>query len=196
MFTSDPLDLAPAAQRPTRAAWLLLGVGLVFALACAMVLQRSAAAVHRALDVAAAQEAARAAQARREAAARARTEDPAALEKLRARQQLQRALRMSWSGFFGALEAAAAKVDGRVSIVSLAPTQAGVEPRVHVTGLALNTESLLDYVEALEYQPQVKDVMLTAQEPIQSGGKSVLRFHLSLVWQPGDGLTRASGGGK
>jgi hypothetical protein len=185
MFIRDPFDLAPAAQRPTRAAWVLLASGILFALACAVVLHRSVDAVRHARDVAAARQEAQRAQERREAAARERAKDPVALEKLRAQQQLQRNLRMSWSGMFDALERAARKLEGRVSISSLAPAKAeGDLVQVNITGFALTNDVLLEYVETLQDQAQVKEVVLTSHEPAQSGAMPAVRFHLSLVWQP------------
>jgi hypothetical protein len=187
MFARDPFDLAPTAQRPTRAAWTLFIVGLLFALVCGAVLQRSVRAVQHAREAATAQQEVMLAQKRRDAAAREQAKDPVAVERVRAQQQLQRNLRMSWSGLFDALEGAARKVNGRVSVTALAPAKADADlAQVNITGVALTNDVLLDYVEALQDQSHVKQAALTGQEPAQGvGGAPVVRFHLSLVWQPG-----------
>jgi hypothetical protein len=155
------------------------------------VLQRSLHAVQQARQAIASQLEARLAQERREAAAREVAKDPAALERLRAQQQLQRNLRMSWSGLFDALEGAARNVQGRATVTALAPARADADlAQVNITGVALTNDVLLEYVEALQDQPHVKDVTLTSHEPAQNSGTAVVRFHLLLVWQPAAGGAR------
>jgi len=186
MFTPDPFDIAPAAHRPTRAMWLLLSSTLLFVVASAILLERSLDAVHRAQDATAVQQEAERARVRSNAAARALTEDPATLERLRAQREVQGALRMSWSGLFDALERAGAKVDGRVTLTSLAPIKAKPDgAEVGIVGLAYSTDALLDYLDALQSGKQVKEAVLVSQQLAQgSGGANVTRFHISLVWLP------------
>lgn len=185
LFTRDPFDIATAARRPTRAAWWLLALALVFAAVSAALLQRSLVAVHRAQQAIDEQQAAERARSRSSAAARAQAQDPAMLERLRAQQELQRTLRMSWTGLFAALEQAARSVDGRVSVTSLAPaktTSDGAE--VGIVGIASAHDALMDYVEALQNDRHVKEVTLSGQQLSQNAGMTVTRFHLSLVWNP------------
>lgn len=185
LFARDPFDIAPAAQRPTRAAWLLLALSTLFAAFAATMLERSLAAVGRAEEAARAREQAQRVQAQREAAARARANDPATLEQLRAQQQLQRTLRMSWSGLFDALEHAAHKVEGRVTVTSVAPVRTQTNgAEVSIAGLALTNDVLLLYVEALQDEKHVTQATLTSQQLAQTGGMPVSRFHLSLEWEP------------
>jgi hypothetical protein len=185
MLTRDPFDIAPAAGRPTPAAWVALALGVLFTVASAVTLERSLAARGRAQESARAQEDAKRAEAQRTATARAQANDPVAREKLRAQQQLQGMLRMSWTGLFDSIEQAARKVDGRVTVTSLAPIKTQNEAaEMSLAGLALNTDALLEYIEALQEQKRVRSVTLTSQQLAQSSGATVTRFHLLLVWEP------------
>jgi Tfp pilus assembly protein PilN len=187
MLVRDPFDIAPAAQRPTRAAWLLLAVAVVFAVAAGLVLARSVTELKQARDAAQAGAEAARAQQRLEAAALQRASDPAALETSRARAQLTRSLRdRSWDELFGALERAGSSVDGRVSITSLSSNreQDGA-PVIKLSGLSANNESLLQYVDALQSDRSIRSATLTSQEPVQNPAiATALRFHMLVVWEP------------
>jgi hypothetical protein len=195
MFVRDPFDIAPNASRHTRASWLMLLLGVVFALLCAFLLDRSLQAVKQAEETTRKQRDGMQAQARSEAAARVRRADPAALEGARAQQKLQHILRMSWSGLFDALEAAGRQVDGGTTIVSLAPVKTQADAaEVGITGMAVSNQVMLDYIRALGKNPHVLEVNLVTQQPALNAGAPVVRFQLSILWDPrGKGPVRPAG---
>jgi len=124
-------------------------------------------------------------QAEKEAASRRMNSDPAALERIRAEQKLQQMLRMSWAGLFDALEASGKEVGGRATVLSLAPlkTQADAA-EVGITALAVSNQVMVDYIRALEKDPHIREVQLSMHQPSLSAGVEVVRFQLSVLWDP------------
>ncbi len=185
MFIQDPFDIAPNARRHTRASWLTLAFGLVFAAMTANLLHRSWQTVRSAEETARKGLELVQAHARSAAAARLKQVDPLALEKLRAQQKLQDMLRTSWSGLFDALESAGKLVDGRVTVVALAPVRSQSDAaEVSVTALAVSNEVMLDYIRALDSDTHVREVQLSTQQPTTSAGVAVIGFQLSILWEP------------
>ncbi|MBA2673399.1 PilN domain-containing protein [Ramlibacter sp.] len=186
MFVRDPFDVAPGASRHTRASWLTLIVGLVFAVFCGSLFEQSLQAQRTAEENVRRQRELLDARARKAAAAqRVQPVDAAALEKMRAQQDLQRILRMSWTGLFDALEAAGQQVEGRATVVSLAPSKTQADAaQVNLTGLAVSNTVLVDYIRALEANPYIRQAQLMAQQPAVSAGAPVVRFQLAVLWDP------------
>lgn len=184
MFVRDPFDIAPRASRHTRAGWFTLALGLLFMLLCMYLLGRGVQAWNQAEATSRAQrQLLRAAE--KEAASRRVNSDPAALERIRAEQKLQQMLRMSWAGLFDALEASGKEVGGRATVLSLAPlkTQADTA-EVGITALAVSNQVMVDYIRALEKNPHIREVQLSTHQPSLSGGVEVVRFQLSVLWDP------------
>ena len=185
MFVRDPFDIAPNASRHTRAGWLALAMGLLFALFCGSMLERSLRAAKQAEESTRKQREALQAQAESTAAARRNQADPAAVERARAQQKLQHILRMSWSGLFDALESAGGQVDGGAAVVSLAPAKTQADAaEVAITAVAVSHQLMLDYVRALQQHPHVSQVQLVTQQPAMNAGAPVVRFQLSILWDP------------
>lgn len=195
MFVRDPFDIAPNASRYTRASWLTLVLGLAFMLFCGVLLERGFQAMKQAEEATRKQHELVHAQAESKAAARRTQADPAALERARAQQKLQHILRMSWSGLFDALESAGRKVDGGAVILALAPARTQADAaEVGLTALAISTHVMLEYIRALEGNPHVREVQLVMQQPARNAGTQVVRFQLSVLWDPrGKGLARPAG---
>lgn len=124
-------------------------------------------------------------QGQKRAAARLKESDPLLLERIREQQKLQHVLRMSWSGLFDALESAGRHVGGRATILSLVPvrTEAG-SAQIGITALAVSNQFLVDYIKALERDPHVREVRLAAQRPALNGGVEVVRFEITVLWEP------------
>ena len=185
MFVRDPFDLAPRASRHTRASWLTLVLGLLFVLLCTYFLVRGIQAVKQADSGNQVRRQLLRVQAENEAATRRKNSDPTALERIRAEQKLHHTLRMSWAGLFDALESAGKDVDGRTTVLSLAPlkTQADAA-EVGITALAVSNQVMVDYIRALEKDPHVREVQLSMQQPALNAGVEVVRFQLSVLWDP------------
>lgn len=183
-LTGDPFDIAPAARRPTRGAWLAVLTALCFLLSCAFLLDRAIKATDHAQEQSRIRSEILRLQAQRETEARQRASDPVALEKLRAQQEMQQALGMSWSGMLEAFEVAAKSVDASVSLTSITSVKAATAAEVRVAGVALSNDSLLRYLKALTEQPLVKDVRLTSHTAGQGASAPTSRFQLVVTWHP------------
>lgn len=181
IFVTDPFDVAPSAPRYTPLAWLAFALGLLVALLCAIQLVRSVQDWYRIQnDVAHARVAWE--QAAQRHSRSLTTESPQETE---AKLTLQRLLRLSWTGLFATLEAAGQRVEGRAAVTALSPVklrEGTIE--VSITGLAVSPDHMLQYLRALEGQPQVHDIQLASQQPAAQGGIEVVRFQAILLWQP------------
>lgn len=184
-FRHSPFDIAPRAQRYTRAAWGVLGAGLLFMLACASLL------MHARQDLRNTQAAQTDAQAERQAYAatqrlvQARLSDPVVMEKTKAQQQLQQMIRMSWFGPLDALETAARDVRGGVSLLSLVPSQAQAEAtQVRLTAVAASAPVMLEYLRILRKDPRILSAELNSQQPDENVGPGVIRMQLTVLWNP------------
>jgi len=185
MFIRDPFDVAPHASRNARASWIALVLGVVFVLVSGLLLARSVNVLRQTEDATRVQREFQQAQAEREAAARLKQNGPAALEKLRAQQKVQAMLRLSWFGLFDALESAGGQVKGRTTILSLAPVKTQADTaEVSLTGLAVSSQVMIEYIRALETHPQVREVQLLMQQPAPSSDAQLVKFQLSVFWQP------------
>jgi Tfp pilus assembly protein PilN len=183
MFVRDPFDLAPGSSRHTRTSWLTLAICVVFALLCAALLERSVETLNRVKESNRAQRLLLDALAQKEAVARAKQSSPAILERIKAQQKLQNMLRLSWSGLFDSLESAGQQVDGRVAILSLAPSRTQAQgAEIGLTAVAVSTGAMIDYISALQRELHIKDVQLTTQQPAQNAGAEGVRFQVSVLW--------------
>lgn len=185
MFTQDPFDIAPAAPRYTRASWLVLAIGMVFAGLCTWPLVLGVQASEHARESTREARQLHLARAEKAAAFRLTQGDRAVLDKVKAQQTLQRVLRMSWSALFDAIESAGQAVDGGAVILSLVPVKAhDVAAQVDITAMAVSTRTMVDYIRALERDSRVSEVQLSTQQPALSAGTEVVRFQLSMMWNP------------
>lgn len=187
-FSMNPFDVAPDAPRHAPWAWLTLGVGLVIALVCSFQLARTVQSWHQTeRDLARARAAWELAAQRQ---SRAPTVETA--QSTEAKLALRRVLRLSWSSLFATLESAGQRVQGRAAVTSLSPVKlrdGAIE--VSITGLAVSPDIMLQYLRALEGQPQVHDIQLASQQPATPGAAEVIRFQAILLWQPAPGTTPA-----
>lgn len=184
LFSRDSFDIAPQARRPTRASWVALAAGLLFASLCTWPLVMSVQALRQ---TAAAQNRASAATRTMEEGQRAamRQNGPAAAERSRAQKKLQQTLRMSWSGLLEALETATHQVQGGVSILTLVPTKVQDEAaQVSITAMAANPAIMLKYIGSLQKDIRVRQVEISTQQPDDKVGPEVIRFQLSVLWDP------------
>lgn len=185
MFTRDPFDVAPGASRHTRISWLLLIAGLLFAAGCAAVLHSRWQAHQEAQAQWRSVREQRAAQARALATQRTQPADAATQSRLRAQQELAYMLRLSWNSLFDALESAGQQVEGRATVLSLAPARAQADTvDIGITGLAVSEQALLEYLRALQAHPYVRQALLVSQQPAVHAGAPVARFQLTLQWDP------------
>jgi hypothetical protein len=185
MFSRDPFDIAPGANRHAKASWVTLAIGLLFAVGGASLLAKSLGALEIAGETAKQAAEATRLRAASEAAVRAKRSDPAAIERMKAQQRLQQTLRMSWSGLLNALEFAGQQVEGHATVVSLVPSKMQADAaEVGITGLAVSNQAVLDYVEALQKDSHVRDVRLAMQQPALNGTVPVVRFQLYVLWEP------------
>lgn len=179
MLLLDPFDIAPRARRHATAAWLLLGVAVVFALASAALFARSWNDAQVAREALAAARKALSSHARSENKL-AEQREPADL--VRARLELQRVLNLSWSGLFDILEGSTKAVEARVTVAALAPVRLraqGVE--IGITALAATPDAMLLYLQTLQADRRVRQVQLVSQQAATVGPASVVRFQATLL---------------
>jgi hypothetical protein len=185
IFAPDPFDIAPGASGPTKAGWLVLALGVLFLGLCTWLLVQSMARLEQAEELGRATRRQLHAQEQASAALREKQSDPAVQEKSRAQRKLRETLGMSWSGLFDALEAAADEVDGGTAVLALVPTRGEAESaRVSITALAVSSDVMIEYVDALAQDPHVREVQLLTQQPAADAGVNGVRFKIAVVWEP------------
>lgn len=183
-FLNDPFDVAPDAPRYTPLAWLILGLGVLAVLVCTFQLASTVLNWQRTESDLTSVRAAR------EHAARRQSSSPAAEspQELETKLALQRVLRLSWTSLFATLEAAGQRVQGRATVTELLPVKLRDDAiEVHLTGLAVSPDIMLEYLRALQGQQRVHDVQLTHQQPTTRGAAEVVRFQATLQWLPESG---------
>src|SRR5437870_3680123 len=104
MLLPNPLDISPAAQRPTQASMVLLSVCVTFCAVSAIVLERAIVDSRAAEQRSAAQRERERLASVKESELQKAANSPATRESLRARQTINQALTRSWAGLFEALE--------------------------------------------------------------------------------------------
>lgn len=180
MLIQDPFDIAPAAQRYTPAAWLLLAVAFGFAAVASTQLLHACEQASAAQDELQQIQRTLRRQEKKAAEAADLAREPGDL--VRARLQLQRVLNVSWSGLFELLEGATKLVDGRVTLSSLAPVRLRPEgAEIGITGLAASSDAMLQYLKFLDAHPQVLQVQLVSRQAETLNGAAVLRFQAKVL---------------
>ncbi len=184
-FFRDPFDIAPQAQRPTAASWVVLIAGALFAGVCLWILIHSVQTLKRTRELRGATNALMRTQVENQRVAQLRSNHPALLEQVRGQQKLRQFLSMSWGGLFEVLEITAQTVRGGVSILALTPSRTQTDlSQVNITALAVNAPIMLAYIGGLQQDPRVRQVEILSQQPDDKIGPQVLRFQLSVVWDP------------
>jgi hypothetical protein len=193
MFVPDPFDVAPGSQRHTRAGWLALAGGLLFAAICAVPLVTGLQSLFQADQARIDARNTLRKTADAEAAARLAQSNPVAVERIRAQQALQNQLRTSWTSLFDALEVASGDVKGGATALSLAPIATRADAaEIAITAMATSVPVMLTYVRSLQASEHIREVRLATQQPAVSGGVATVRFQLSLLWVPGAGASGAA----
>lgn len=181
MFSLDPFDIAPRARRHAPASWIVLAAGTVVAMLGVLALFSGFEALSAAEDLAAESKARRQASRRAEAVlegSRAKL-SPQAVKIL---QELNPHARVSWHGLLDLLESAGKEVEGGAVVVTLAPaTQEAGRSQITMTGLAVSTPMMINYIRALERQPRIAEVRLATQQPAREAGAEVVRFQFSMI---------------
>ena len=177
MLLLDPFDIAPRAKRHATAAWLLLGVAVVFALASAALFAQSWNDAKVAREELAAARKVLSSHARAESRL-AEQREPADL--VRARLELQRVLNLSWSGLFDILEGSTKAVESRVTVAALAPVRLRAQG-VEIGILAATPDAMLLYLQTLQADRRVRQVQLVSQQAATVGPASVVRFQATLL---------------
>jgi hypothetical protein len=184
--TTSSFDIAPLAPRHSRASLRLLLAGSIVMLmgvtTCLYQYQRFQAASEAQAQQ---EKLVRAEKAAQRAASRAAVAAPGSAEASKAKQRIQGMVRTSWFGLFDALESAALSVRSSVSLLTLAPEPSTSGPRqVRITALAAAMPSLLDYLRALQKNPQIESAEIISQQLEPSLGPTVLRAQIALTWNP------------
>ncbi|MDI1298715.1 PilN domain-containing protein [Methylotenera sp.] len=85
---------------------------------------------------------------------------------------------LPWPALFKSLEAVDS-VD--VKLLTLEPN--AKQRTLHITAVALNTESMMRYVSELAQQNALKEVVLQSQEATDISGKKAIRFVIGAAWK-------------
>jgi hypothetical protein len=205
------LDLVPfnvARRGPRRAplVWLLLIIsGVVFAASAYSVWL----ATYQWRDVNARMQDQRDAKIRRDAdlrKAKLQRNSPLNQDRERDLRRLKELAGLSWEGLFEAIEIAANRVRGGVSLVAMVPSTVKTSMgQVRISALAANSGVMLFYIDELKKDPRITRVELSQQQPEDKLATNVVRFQLDVMWDPSIELPAskkpiplpaAAGGGK
>jgi hypothetical protein len=183
MFSKDPFNIAPEASGGSASGWLALVVGACLSAIAVVALADSTMRLQKANELV------DQLKVTLDSSRASKAVPLKAGEDQKARQVLSRLLRLSWTSLFDALESAGRAMSGRVSLVAIAPvtTKTGIV-QVDVTALAVSTPHMLSYLHTLEASPQVRQVLLSTQQPTTTAGVPTVRFQFSLMWDAGDGV--------
>jgi len=179
-LVESPFEFAPDAPRYRPLSWLILAVGICVALSGLYITLRAGTQ----LEGVRSQQAkiARQQSALSEQMRQAET-NPALLEKLKARRQLEALLQTPWSLMFEALEAAADTVEGRVTLLSMSPNTANQASRkIELTLMASSYPSMLAYTEALSTVSGFTDVHIVSHQLDERSTPATFRFRLTAGW--------------
>lgn len=179
-LVESPFEFAPGAARYRPLSWAILAAGVCFALAGLYMTSRAGALL----------EGVRSQQAKISKQQNALSEqlrqaenNPAMLEKIKARRQLEALLQTPWSLMFEALEAAADTVEGRVTLLSMVPNTANPASRkIELTLMASNYPSMLAYTEALSTVSGFSDVRIVSHQLDERSNPATFRFRLTAGW--------------
>jgi Tfp pilus assembly protein PilN len=179
-LVESPFEFAPDAPRYRTLSWLILAAGACIALAGLYISSRAGAQ----LEGVRSQQAkiSRQQNALSEQMRRAEN-NPALLEKIKAKRQLEALLQTPWSLMFEALEAAADTVEGRVTLLSMVPNTANPASRkIELTLMASNYPSMLAYTEALGTVSGFSDVRIVSHQLDERSSPATFRFRLTAGW--------------
>lgn len=179
-LVESPFEFAPGAPRYRPLSWLILAVGTCAAFSGLYMTSRAGAQL----------EGVRSQQARISKQQSALSEqmrqaenNPALLEKIKARRQLEALLQTPWSLMFEALEAAADTVEGRVTLLSMVPnTTNPANRKIELTLMASNYPSMLAYTEAMSTVSGFSDVRIMSHQFDERSSPATFRFRLTASW--------------
>ena len=185
LFIRDAFDIAPHAQKLTKASWLVFGLGLMFAAMCLWILINNVNAMRETNATLTDLMASNKVKTDGFETANHRQNNPSQLERERDKQQVQRFLRMSWTGLFDVLEIAAQGVRGGVTILTLVPSRTQPDvASVNIVALAANPDIMLRYIALLQKDFRIRQVEIATQQPDDKAGPEVVRFQLSVAFDP------------
>lgn len=103
-----------------------------------------------------------------------------------AQQALEKLSMASWDSILMALEQSSKEVRSGVSLLAMTSTPSPVASleRMLITGLALNQETLLNYLQALRTHPSALAVELINQQVDEKKDAGFVRFQLQIDWNP------------
>jgi Tfp pilus assembly protein PilN len=180
LLVESPFEFAPGAARYRPLSWIILAVGVCAALAGLYLTSRAGALLEgvRSQQTKISKQQSTLAQQMRQA-----ENNPAMLEKIKARRQLEALLQTPWSLMFEALEAAADTVEGRVTLLSMVPNTANPASRkIELTLMASNYPSMLAYTEALSSVSGFSDVRIVSHQFDERSNPATFRFRLTASW--------------
>lgn len=179
-LVESPFEFAPGAARYRPLSWVILAVGVCAALAGLYMSSRAGAMLEgvRAQQARLSKQQNTLAQQMRQA-----ENNPALLEKIKARRQLEALLQTPWSLMFEALEAAADTVEGRVTLLSMVPNTASpLNRKIELTLMASSYPSMLAYTEALASVSGFSDVRIVSHQLDERTTPATFRFRLVAGW--------------
>ncbi|AYQ29521.1 MULTISPECIES: hypothetical protein [unclassified Polaromonas] len=179
-LVESPFEFAPGAARYRPLSWIILAAGACMALSGLYVTSRSGTQ----LESVRSQQAKISKQQISIAKQMRQVEnDPAMLEKLKARRQLEALLQTPWSLMFEALEAATDTVEGRVTLLSMVPNVSDQNSRkIELTLIASSYPSMLAYTDALGTVSGFSDVRIVSHQLDERSTPTTFRFRLVAGW--------------
>ena len=84
---------------------------------------------------------------------------------------------LPWSALFKSLES----VSVDVKLLALEPN--AKQRTLHITAVALDSDSMMRYVDELAQQKILKEVVLKSQEPSDINGLKAIKFEIGASWQ-------------
>ncbi len=179
-LVESPFEFAPSAARYRPLSWIILAAGACVTLSGLYVTFRTGAQL----------EAVRTQQAKLSKQQSTLSEqmrkaesNPAMLEKIKARHQLEALLQTPWSLMFEALEAAADTVEGRVTLLSMVPNTVNPASRkIELTLMAASYPSMLAYTEALGTVSGFSEVRIVSHQFDERSTPATFRFRVVAGW--------------
>jgi Tfp pilus assembly protein PilN len=179
-LVESPFEFAPGAARYRPLSWIILAVGACIALSGLYMASRAGALL----------EGVRSQQAKISKQQNALSEqlrqagnNPAMLDRIRERRQLEDLLQTPWSLMFEALEAAADTVEGRVTLLSMVPnTTNQAKRKIELTLMASSYPAMLAYTDALSTVSGFSDVRIVSHQLDERATPATYRFRLVAGW--------------
>lgn len=180
LLVESPFEFAPGAARYRPLSWIILALGVCAALLGLYMTSRAGALLEgvRSQQAKISKQQSTFAQQMRQA-----ENNPALLEKIKAKRQLEALLQTPWSLMFEALEAAADTVEGRVTLLSMVPNTASpLNRKIELTLMASSYPSMLAYTEALTTVSGFTDVRIVSHQLDERTTPVTFRFRLVAGW--------------